>query len=229
MDAVLFDWDGTLVDSLDTFYRANAEVMAAFGLPFDRAAYRRHYAADWRVLYRRLGVPDERMPEAQAVWQRHFRVDGTRVFDGNVEALSALASAGYRLGLVTATSRALVEPLLARFDLGGLLAVRVFGDDMDVHKPDPGPLRLALDRLGLADRPDRVVYVGDAPDDMRMARAVGVRAIGIESILADGDALRAAGADDVHPTVRAWAETFLERPILRDRAGAADPTRRPAG
>jgi phosphoglycolate phosphatase-like HAD superfamily hydrolase len=57
--------------------------------------------------------------------------------------------------------------------------------------------------------PERVAYVGDAPTDMRMARAVGVRAIGIESVLGDPDELREAGADEVAPSVAAWVDGYL--------------------
>ena len=59
MQAVLFDWDGTLVDTLGVLYRANVAVSGAFELPFDETLYRRHYAPDWREMYRRLGIPDE--------------------------------------------------------------------------------------------------------------------------------------------------------------------------
>ncbi len=64
MDAILFDWDGTLADTLGAIYQANVEVMAALGLPFDPAIYRRHFAPDWRVMYERLGVPADRLEEA---------------------------------------------------------------------------------------------------------------------------------------------------------------------
>jgi beta-phosphoglucomutase-like phosphatase (HAD superfamily) len=50
MDAVVFDWDGTLVDTLGALFRANVAVLGAFGLPFDEALYRRHYSPDWREM-----------------------------------------------------------------------------------------------------------------------------------------------------------------------------------
>src|SRR5205814_1817403 len=68
VDAILFDWDGTLVDTHEALFRANAEVMAALGLPFDEVLYRRHFAPDWRLMYRRLGVPDGRLVEANDRW-----------------------------------------------------------------------------------------------------------------------------------------------------------------
>ena len=77
MRAILFDWDGTLVDSLGAFQHANAAVMAAFGLPLDEAIYRRHYVPDWRLMYLRLGVPGDRLDEANELWHATFaQADG---------------------------------------------------------------------------------------------------------------------------------------------------------
>ena len=58
MDAIVFDWDGTLVDSLPAIFDANTRVLAEYGLPFDLDRYRAAYVPDWRLMYQRLGVPD---------------------------------------------------------------------------------------------------------------------------------------------------------------------------
>jgi len=210
MQAILFDWDGTLVDSLGAFQHANAAVMAAFGLPWDEAIYRRNYAPDWRLMYTNLGVPSDRLDEANELWHTTFAgAEDVIAFEGVAGALARLQGAGCGLGIVTAGDRVIVEPQLARTGLGPLLPVRVFGDDLAVHKPDPAPLRRALELLGLDASPDEVAYVGDAPTDMRMARSVGVRAIGIASVVGDPDELREAGADEVAPTVAAWVDGFV--------------------
>jgi len=210
MRAILFDWDGTLVDSLGAFQHANATVMASFGLPWNEAIYRKHYAPDWRQMYTRLGVPPDRLDEANELWHTTFaQAEDVIAFDGVVDALRRLDETGCGLGIVTAGDRFIVEPQLERTGLGTLLPVRVFGDDLAVHKPDPAPLRRALDLLGLDAHPDEVAYVGDAPTDMRMTRAVGVRAIGIASVVGDPEELRAAGADEVAPTVAAWVDALV--------------------
>ena len=72
MEAILFDWDGTLVDTLGAFHVANSTVMKAFDLPFDEAVYRRNYVPDWRQMYLRLGIPVERLEEANALWETTF-------------------------------------------------------------------------------------------------------------------------------------------------------------
>src|SRR5207245_3758577 len=125
-------------DSLGALYRANELVMRTFGLPFDELIYRRTFASDWRLMYRRLGVPEASLPEADAMWAAAFdRGSGAQLFPGVRDALQALAGAGYRLGLVTAGDRGVVEPQLEQHGVAEFLEVRVFGDDRTVHKPHP--------------------------------------------------------------------------------------------
>jgi pyrophosphatase PpaX len=230
MEAILFDWDGTLVDSLGAFHRANATVMEAFGLPFDVVRYRQHYVPDWREMYRRLGIPHERLDEANVLWEATFAANGDQVvaFAGAGHALERLAATGAVLGIVTAGVREVVEPQLEATGLGAHLTVRVFGDDLPVHKPDPRPLRRALELAGHGHRPETSIYVGDAPTDMQMAVTVGARAIGIESVLGDPDELRAAGASEVAPSVAAWVERHLAgiAPAPRQRSGPDAAPRR---
>jgi phosphoglycolate phosphatase len=210
VDAIVFDWDGTLVDSLGPLFRANLAVMRAFGLAYDEPTHRASYQPDWRAMYGRLGVPADRLDEANELWRAAY--DGgsaNALFPGTAEALDRLARAGTGLGLVTAGDRAVVAPQVERFGLAGRFAVEVYGDDHPVHKPDPAPLRAALAALGLADRPAAAAYVGDFTDDMRMARATGTRAVGIVSILADRADLLAAGADEVATSVAEWADRAI--------------------
>jgi beta-phosphoglucomutase-like phosphatase (HAD superfamily) len=211
VEAILFDWDGTLVDSLGAFHRANAIVMESFGLAFDVEAYRHHYTPDWREMYRRLGIPHDRLDEANGLWEATFADDGDAVvaFPGALDALERLRDLGAVLGIVTAGLREVVEPQLARTGLGPLLPIRVFGDDLAVHKPAPEPLRMALRLAGDGHRPETSIYVGDAPTDMQMAVVVGARPVGIESAVGDPDDLRAAGAVETAPSVAAWAERHL--------------------
>jgi pyrophosphatase PpaX len=214
MEPILFDWDGTLVDSLGAFHKANATVMAAFGLRFDEAVYRRNYVPDWRQMYLRLGIPADRLDEANELWETTFAggADLVVAFPGAAEALARLRDSGHALGIVTAGHREVVLPQLERTGLGAFLPIRVFGDDLPVHKPDPRPLRRALELAGAVARPAESAYIGDAVTDMQMAVAVGTRAIGIASVLGDPDELRAAGAEEVAVSVAAWVERHLGAP-----------------
>lgn len=211
MGAVVFDWDGTLVDSLPAIYRANVDVLGELGLPFDEERYRRNYVPDWRLMYQRLGVPDEHLQAVGERWRSLYAAAAPpRAFQGVGTALGRLAQAGYALGLVTAGDRDVVEAQLDLLGLADLIPVRVCGTDEVASKPHPDPLLLALEGLGLRDHPTDAIYVGDAPDDMRMARAVGARAVGIVSVLGTEADLRAAGAHEVSASVVAWVDRLLE-------------------
>lgn len=209
MKAILFDWDGTLADSIGRLFDANVAVMSAFGLPFDEDVYRRHFSPDWRLMYVRLGIPTERIDEANEIWLQAYRSGATTALLAGVgESLERLAAAGFRLGLVTAGHRDIVEPLLARFELGRFFDVVVFGTDMVEQKPDPAPLLAALERLGNV-APSDAVYLGDTIEDVGMASAAGVRAIGIPSLVGPADVLLAAGADEIAPSVASWTDALL--------------------
>jgi HAD superfamily hydrolase (TIGR01549 family) len=208
MGTILFDWDGTIVDSIQALFETDAAVCRRIGVPFDEAIFRQTFSPDWRLMYRRLGIPDERVDEAAGVWTATFHSDRTQPFPGVVDALGRLAAAGHRLGLVTGGDRAEVEPQLARVGVDHFLTVRVYRDDTPEAKPHPKPLQLALDLAG-GPRSADAAYIGDAFDDVRMAAALGVRGVGIESMLATADELRAAGAIETAGSVVEWVDRFL--------------------
>jgi phosphoglycolate phosphatase len=219
MRAVVFDWDGTLVDTLPAILQANVEVLREFGVPFDADVYRAAYVPDWRHMYRRLGVPEAALEAAGARWLELYRAaGGLAPFDGVGDALRRLAQAGHRLGLVTAGDRAVVEAQLDRFGLAELLPARICGDDPWPPKPDPAPLRQVLLRLDAAALEGPPVYVGDAPGDMQMARAAGVHGVGVVGPLASADDLLAAGAAETTGSVVEWIDAYLGSPA---RAGHA--------
>ena len=208
MRAILFDWDGTIVDSMPALFETDAAICRQIGVPFDESIFRRLFSPNWRLMYRSLGIPDERTDEAVRVWASTFHSDQTPPFPGVQEALARLAAAACTLGLVTGGSRAEVEPQLARLGIDALLTVRVYGEDTAAGKPDPEPLRLALELAGAA-RSEDAVYIGDALDDMRMAAAAGIGGVGIVSMLAGEEELTAAGAVEVAGSVVEWVDRFL--------------------
>ena len=208
MQTILFDWDGTIVDSMPAILETEAAICRHFGLPFDQSIFRRTFSPNWRLMYHSLGIPDDRIQEANEIWAATFHSDQMRPFPGIEDALARLAAVGYTLGLVTSADRAEIEPGLIRLGLDELMKVRVCADDTAAGKPDPRPLQLALE-LACVAQPEDALYVGDALDDMRMAAAAGVRGIGIVSMLATTDDLLAAGAVESAGSVVEWADRFL--------------------
>jgi phosphoglycolate phosphatase len=210
MDAIVFDWDGTLMDSLAAVFDANAKVLAEFGVPFDEARYRAAYTPDWRVMYERLGVPLATMEAAGDRWlELYADTDDAQLLPGAAEALRRLADAGFVLGLVTAGDQVVVEAQMERLGVAGLLPIRVYGSDDVAAKPHPDPLLRALRQLERTDRAHLARYVGDVPDDMRMARAVGALGIGVESAIGVREELLAAGATAVFPSVSTFVDRLL--------------------
>lgn len=223
MDAIVFDWDGTLIDTLPAIYEANRLVLAEHGLPFDPERYRKAFIPDWRLMYQRLGVPDDKLEHVGVRWLELYRMAGdASLLPGSAEALHRLADAGFVLGLVTAGDRDVVTEQIERLGLDDYLAVRVFGNDDLPHKPHPDPLLHVLERLERRDRVATARYVGDVPDDMRMARAVGAIGIGIESVNWRPEDLREAGASSIFPSVAAFVDDLLGvaagRPAAAGRA-----------
>lgn len=219
MDAIVFDWDGTLVDSLPAIFDANQQVLEEYGLPFDDERYRAAYVPDWRLMYQRLGIPDDALDAAGERWLALYaETDAAALLPRISESLRRLSDAGYVMGLVTAGHSDVVNRQLERFGIGHLLPVRVFGNDEVATKPHPDPLLLALRQLDRAERVATARYVGDVPDDMRMARAVGALGVGIESSIGSRAELMAAGASEVYPGVAEFVDALLaaERTPMRN-------------
>lgn len=174
--AVLFDWDGTLLDSYQADARAYLAMFAALGIPWSLAELEQHYSPDWHCVYRAASLPRERWAEADHLWRRFYRGERPTLQPGARRVLERLARR-YRLGLVTSGSAWRVRAQLRTFALSSLFAARVFGDDAPRRKPHPAPLRLALRRIGC--QPAACIYVGDAPEDVAMARRAGVAVVGV--------------------------------------------------
>jgi len=174
--AVLLDWDGTLVDSYQADSRAYLEMFRALGIGWNLKHLARHYSPNWYNVYRAAKIPRAQWKRADFLWRRAYRYQDAAPYPGTRRALAALAGR-YQLGLVTGGGRARVRRQLAAFDLARVFAVRVFSEDTPRKKPHPAPLRLALRRLGLSC--EQSVYVGDAPQDIEMARNARVFSVAV--------------------------------------------------
>ena len=177
---VLFDLDGTLIDSgpiiLASMRHAAYEVL---GVEMNEEKVRASIGGPGLAAQMRELDPD-RVDELVDVYREHNEPlhDELEAFDGMLDLLPVLRERGHRLGIVTAKRRATVELALDRFPaLRELTDVLVGADDTERHKPDPQPLLEALARLG-AD-PQDAAYVGDSPFDVRAAKSGGLLAIAV--------------------------------------------------
>jgi phosphoglycolate phosphatase len=190
--AVLFDWDGTLLDSYQADARAYVAMFAAMGIPWNLQELARHYSPDWHCVYRAASLPERRWAEADRLWRHFYRSERPPLQPGARRVLQRLARR-YRLGLVTSGSAWRVRAQLRTLALTSLFAARVFGDEAPRRKPHPAALRLALRRIGCP--PAACIYVGDTPEDVAMARRAGVPVVGIMGHSPVPARLRAAHPD----------------------------------
>lgn len=193
--AVLFDWDGTLVDTAEASYRCYVRMFEELGIRFDRETYARTYSPNWYLTFRALGVPEERWGHADERWLAHFASEEVALIDGARELLQSLVARGLTTGIVTSGGRERVSRELEAHGLASYLHECVYGSDVTQKKPHPEALELCLQRLRV--RADEAVYVGDSPEDVAMARAAGVFSIAVPGSYPNRDALVAAGPDRI--------------------------------
>jgi phosphoglycolate phosphatase len=187
--AVLFDWDGTLLDSFAADTRAYLAMFGALGVTFTTDDLARHYHPDWTRVYRAAKIHRSRWNEADKLWREAYSREKPQLLAGTRSVLRDLAKR-FALGLVTSGDGSRVRRQLETFKLANSFAACVCSEDVAHKKPHPAPLLRALRLLRVA--PEDAVYVGDSPQDMEMARRAGVRAIGVFGPFPTEQGLRAA-------------------------------------
>lgn len=186
--AVLFDLDGTLVDSVPDLTRCvNAGLSSV-----DQPSVHEHEVRTWvgnganRLLHRALtgqlnGVaPHATHSTAMATFNAHYAAEpcrSSRLYPGALATVIALAAGGVRLGCVTNKPHRFTLPLLDLLGLGRYFASVVGGDSTPQLKPDPLPVLTALAQLGTP--AGRSLLVGDSRIDMAAGRAAGVATVAI--------------------------------------------------
>jgi HAD superfamily hydrolase (TIGR01509 family) len=199
LECVLFDWDGTLLDSFEADAQAYIHMFAALGMKWSIAELKRHYSPNWHHVYRAARLPRAKWEEADRLWKKFYRRHKPELQPGARRVLRAL-DRRFTLALVSSGSRARVRRQLREHEVAAMFRTKVCSEDAPRRKPHPAPLRLALDRLRLS--PKVCVYVGDAPEDVQMAHRAGVRAIGVLGGSPVPERLRAASPDATIKTIR---------------------------
>jgi HAD superfamily hydrolase (TIGR01509 family) len=176
VQGVLFDWDGTLIDSYHADTSAYLAMFQAMGISWGLEELEKYYSPNWYQVYRAARLPKKRWEDADRLWRSFYEKHRPKMIAGARRVLARLRGS-HSLGLVTSGDRDRVTRQLREFRLTGHFSARVCSGDTVRKKPHPEPLRLALRQMKLD--PAACVYVGDAPQDVEMARRAGVRAIGV--------------------------------------------------
>lgn len=205
LQGVLFDWDGTLVDSYEADSSAFLAMFKEMGIPWGLEELDRHYSPNWYRVYRAAKLPRARWEDADRAWRRQYAKHSPQLIAGARQVLVRLGRV-HHLGLVTSGDRDRVTRQLRAFRLTQLFGARVCSGDTPEKKPHPAPLRLALQKLRL--EPAACVYVGDSPEDLQMAKSAGVRAIAVLGRFPTEKRLRAARPDFLLESIRELPEAL---------------------
>jgi 2-phosphoglycolate phosphatase len=198
--AVIFDVDGTLVDTVNAFQTVAELAAAPHGIPIPhdivRFALNNNHPTFWDLVVpldrpNRIELMETMRAEAMRRWPEVLAAHG-RVMPGLRTTLAALREQGLRLGIVTASHRGSFQPL-HEAGLLDFFEVIITGADVTRRKPDPEGLLKCAAALGIA--PGEAVYVGDTPTDVQASRAAGMGVITVLSGAGDSAMLSAAGPD----------------------------------
>ena len=196
---MLFDWDGTLLNSFESDAQAYFHMFGALGMSWSMEQLKRHYSPNWQHVYRAARLPRAKWEEADRLWRQFYKKLRPEMQPGALRVLRTLERS-FTLALVSSGSRARVRRQLREHNVAAMFRTKVCSEDPPRRKPHPAPMRMALERLGLA--PEVCVYIGDAPQDIEMAHRAGVRGIGVLGGSPVPERLRAASPDALIETIR---------------------------
>ena len=214
-DAVLFDLDGTLVDTAPDMVAVLQAMQSAHDVepvPYDSG---RSQVSNGALGLLRLGFPDRHIDFGVDLHLEYLDryaeslCEESRIFDGLDALLDTLDSAGCPWGVVTNKPENLTHPLLNALGLLARSSCTVSGDSLPVRKPDPAPLLHACDMAGV--EPHRSIYVGDAARDIEAGLAAGMATVAATyGYITEDDDPREWGADIIAPDTEELAQIVLK-------------------
>jgi len=193
INTLIFDWDGTLVDSAYLGLLAFEKSFGELGVPFEHAIYEATYSPNWYHTYEALGLPKDLWETADELWIRHYGEQSAPLIEGAGETLLSLRSKGYQLAVVTSGSRSRVCREVEQSVLRDAFAATICNEDILNKKPHPEGLEKAIRELNV--KTSQCAYVGDAPEDIEMGRRGNVMTVGVRSTYPSSGRLLTATPD----------------------------------
>jgi len=203
VEAILFDFEGTLVDLQWNLQRAveeTLEMLRTLGFPIQRLQGMKYSTLMLEAvgMAQEIGQSTDRVREKIGAIYDRFDEDALRRWtlrEGSEDLLSALKTKGIKIGLVSNVGRKALDKALLKLDFRPFFDVVVSRNDVQYMKPSGEGLRLALSRLRVIH--DKALYVGDSLDDILAAKAAGVKVIIIMGKENSKAELLSAGSDQL--------------------------------
>jgi HAD superfamily hydrolase (TIGR01549 family) len=193
IDTLLFDWDGTIVDSAQLGLTAFEQSFAALGHDFDHEVYARVYSPNWYSVYEALGLPKELWQKADDLWVHHYGEQVAKPLAGAPETVNELKRKGYRLGVVSSGTECRVVREMKQLGLENVFEIAVCNEQMTNKKPHPEGLETALRSLSC--KCEHAAYIGDSPEDIEMGRRADMFTVGVRSDYPTSWKLESQGPD----------------------------------
>jgi len=215
--AVLYDIDGTLVDSNDLHVLAWTSAFKSIGAEFDRSTIHDQIGKGTDMLVPTL-LPDLDEDAQEALGETHgaiFKAEhlgGVKPFPGAHDLLAQSHAAGQRVVLASSASSEELDHYLGLLDARDIVDTTTSSDDVENTKPAPDIFATALKKLGDVDSAE-VIVVGDTPYDIEAAGKCGIAAIGVRSGGFADDVLREAGAVALYDDVAALLADYDASPL----------------
>lgn len=217
IQGVLFDLDGTLLDSAPDLYAALLAQCAEQGVPPPPYAPVREVVSRGARAVLRCAFADRGEAALEALVPRYLQLyqdvmaQQTRAFDGVDELLARIEAHGLRWGIVTNKAAFLTDELVARIGWAQRASAVVSGDTLAVKKPDPAPVLLACERAGVT--PAQSLFVGDDRRDVQAGAAAGLYTVAVSWGYLDGGDPQTWGADKVLDHPAELAELLQLQPV----------------
>lgn len=170
--AVIFDWDGTLNDSLWAIYKTYFICIKKMKLPeLSLSKFKKLYESDYRKFELKIGVTSDKREMFDKLWVEVYKKQKAKLFPG-VKKFLIKIKYGHLLGLVTGGSSGRLKEELRDYGLNGIFDVIITSEDCYKKKPDPEPLRICAKKLDI--QPKDCLYVGDMNSDIIAAKNAGM-------------------------------------------------------
>ena len=210
--AIIFDLDGTILDTLEDLYLSVNEMLKAFGFPLRTRQEVRSFVGNGvpKLVERALpnGTDVDTFDKALCFFKKYYDAhcnDHTKAYPGMNEALIRLRQDGYLLGVVTNKIHTAAQ-ILCKTHFDGLID-EVQGQTGDLSpKPDPASLMLVRDKLSA----DRVIYVGDSEVDIQTAKNFGAPCVSVTWGFKNRDFLMEHGAVHIADSIPQMLERIYE-------------------
>ena len=178
VEAVIFDWDGTLFDVLDFLVDTYTKVFEEIGVkPWSKSQYKNNFRGDWRGMLAEMGLEEHEDLLVES-WEKAKQENTNLCLHEGAGELIDRLDEDYLLAIASSAPKKVLEAETKKLGVTSKINVILGLEDCAKPKPNPLPLIMAAEKLGVD--PHKCVYVGDMVEDMQAAREAGMASIAVD-------------------------------------------------